>query len=68
MLPAVGASAILPDYLPVEMLGELEYCARRFWLMHVQGERCGALPEVDADHSRQWTRENGMERNAEHIE
>lgn len=27
-----------PDYLPISMLNQLEYCARRFWLMFVQGE------------------------------
>jgi CRISPR-associated exonuclease Cas4 len=28
----------LPDYLPISMLNQLEYCARRFWLMFVCGE------------------------------
>lgn len=27
-----------PDYLPISMLNQLEYCERRFWLMYVQGE------------------------------
>lgn len=31
-------SANLPDYLPISMLNQLEYCERRFWLMFVQGE------------------------------
>jgi len=26
------------DYLPLSMLNQLEYCERRFYLMHVQGE------------------------------
>jgi CRISPR-associated exonuclease Cas4 len=26
------------DYLPLRMLNQLEYCERRFYLMHVQGE------------------------------
>lgn len=26
------------DYLPISMLNQLEYCERRFYLMHVQGE------------------------------
>jgi len=28
----------LPDYLPISMLNQLEYCERRFWLMYVCGE------------------------------
>jgi CRISPR-associated exonuclease Cas4 len=28
----------LPDYLPISMLNQLNYCERRFWLMFVQGE------------------------------
>jgi len=28
----------LPDYLPISMLNQLEYCPRRFYLMHVLGE------------------------------
>ncbi len=28
----------LPDYLPLSMLNQLEYCERRFWLMYVNGE------------------------------
>jgi CRISPR-associated exonuclease Cas4 len=27
-----------PDYLPISMLNQLEYCQRRFWLMFVLGE------------------------------
>ncbi len=27
-----------PDYLPISMLNQLEYCERRFWLMFVQSE------------------------------
>lgn len=28
----------LPEYLPISMLNQLEYCERRFYLMHVLGE------------------------------
>jgi len=28
----------LPDYLPISMLNQLEYCPRRFWYMFVLGE------------------------------
>ena len=28
----------LPDYLPLSMLNQLEYCPRRFWYMFVEGE------------------------------
>ncbi|MBL7064107.1 MAG: CRISPR-associated protein Cas4, partial [Anaerolineae bacterium] len=27
-----------PDYLPISMLNQLEYCPRRFWYMFVLGE------------------------------
>ncbi len=27
-----------PDYLPISMLNQLEYCERRFWYMYVLGE------------------------------
>ncbi len=26
------------EYLPLSMLNQLEYCERRFYLMHVRGE------------------------------
>ncbi|GAB4494534.1 MAG: hypothetical protein OHK0010_29440 [Anaerolineales bacterium] len=28
----------MDDYLPISMLNQLEYCERRFYLMHVRGE------------------------------
>ena len=28
----------MDDYLPLSMLNQLEYCERRFFLMHVRGE------------------------------
>jgi len=27
-----------PDYLPLSILNQIEYCERRFWLMFVHGE------------------------------
>jgi CRISPR/Cas system-associated exonuclease Cas4 (RecB family) len=35
----------MDDYLPLSMLNQLEYCERRFFLMHVRGEM-----EVNAQH------------------
>jgi CRISPR-associated exonuclease Cas4 len=35
------------DYLPLSMLNQLEYCERRFFLMHVQGEMEVNAPVLD---------------------
>ena len=35
---SVDALPEQPDYLPLSLLNQLEYCERRFWLMYVQGE------------------------------
>ena len=44
----------LPDYLPLSMLNQLEYCPRRFWLMYVCGEMEINAPVLDGtqQHSR----------------
>jgi len=36
-----------PDYLPISMLNQLEYCERRFWLMFVHGEMEVNAPVLD---------------------
>lgn len=35
------------DYLPINYLNHLEYCPRRFWLMHVQGEIAVNAPMLE---------------------
>lgn len=44
----------LPDYLPLSMLNQLEYCPRRFWLMYVCGEMEINAPVLEGtqQHSR----------------
>jgi CRISPR-associated exonuclease Cas4 len=37
----------LPDYLPISMLNQLNYCPRRFWLMFVLGEMAINAPVLD---------------------
>jgi CRISPR-associated exonuclease Cas4 len=45
------------DYLPLSMLNQLEYCERRFFLMHVQGEMEVNAPVLDGTqlHARSHT-------------
>ena len=45
------------DYLPLSMLNQLEYCERRFYLMHVQGEMeiNAAVLEGTQQHERAHT-------------
>ena len=55
MLPQVrigGWDAGL-DYLPLELLSELEYCPRRFWLIYVQGEVYRNAPARGGDQRHQ---------------
>jgi len=37
----------MPDYLPISMLNQLEYCERRFWLTFVLGEMEVNAPLLD---------------------
>jgi len=46
-----------PDYLPISMLNQLEYCPRRFWLMFVCGEMEVNAPVLEG--TLQHTRAHG---------
>jgi CRISPR-associated exonuclease Cas4 len=46
-----------PDYLPISMLNQLEYCPRRFWLMFVCGEMEVNAPILEG--TLQHTRAHG---------
>lgn len=35
------------DYLPISMINQYAYCARRFWLMYVQGEMAVNAPVLE---------------------
>lgn len=58
----------IPDYLPISMLNQVEYCPRRFWYMFLQGEMKVNAPVLDGQlrhervHSRQVTAlEDGLQ-------
>lgn len=52
-----------PDYLPISMLNQLEYCERRFWLMYVCGEMEVNAPVLEGalQHERVHTASAGGE-------
>jgi len=50
------------DYLPISMLNQLEYCARRFWLMFVQGEMEVNAPVLDGTLRHERAHTAGRER------
>ncbi len=54
-----------PDYLPISMLNQLEYCERRFWLMYVQGEMDVNAPLLEGIQQHQRVHGGGGEREGE---
>lgn len=55
----------LPDYLPISMLNQLEYCERRFWLMYVQGEMEINAPVLEGIHQHERAHAGGSAREGE---
>lgn len=55
----------LPDYLPISMLNQLEYCERRFWLMYVHGEMQINAPVLEGIQQHQRAHTSGVERDGE---
>jgi CRISPR-associated exonuclease Cas4 len=55
----------LPDYLPISMLNQLEYCERRFWLMFVQGEMAINAPVLEGTLQHERAHEAGTERDGD---
>lgn len=53
------------DYLPLSMLNQLEYCPRRFWLMHVCGEMAVNAPVLEGTLQHQRVHTAGAETTAE---
>ena len=51
----------LPDYLPISMLNQLEYCVRRFWLMYVHGEMLVNAPVLEGIQQHERAHGGGME-------
>ena len=56
-----------PDYLPISMLNQLEYCERRFWLMFVQGEMEINAPVLEGIWQHERAHTAGTERQGEEV-
>ena len=54
-----------PDYLPISMLNQLEYCERRFWLMYAQGEMEVNAPVLEGTQQHERAHDGGAERDGE---
>jgi CRISPR-associated exonuclease Cas4 len=54
-----------PDYLPISMLNQLEYCERRFWLMYVRGEMDINAPVLEGIQQHERAHRSGIEREGE---
>jgi CRISPR-associated exonuclease Cas4 len=54
-----------PDYLPISMLNQLEYCERRFWLMYVHGEMAINVPVLEGIQQHERAHAGGVERDRE---
>jgi CRISPR-associated exonuclease Cas4 len=54
-----------PDYLPISMLNQLEYCERRFWLMYVHGEMAVNAPVLEGIQQHERAHGGGVERAGE---
>jgi CRISPR-associated exonuclease Cas4 len=55
----------IPDYLPISMLNQLEYCERRFWLMFVHGEMVINAPVLEGTQQHKRVHERGVEQDGE---
>ena len=56
-----------PDYLPISMLNQLEYCERRFWLMYVQGEMEVNAPVLEGALQHERVHSGDVERDGEIV-
>jgi len=54
-----------PDYLPISMLNQLEYCERRFWLMYVHSEMAVNAPVLEGIQQHERAHDGGLERDGE---
>lgn len=54
-----------PDYLPISMLNQLEYCERRFWLMYVCGEMDINAPVLEGIQQHERAHSEGLRREGE---
>jgi CRISPR-associated exonuclease Cas4 len=56
------------DYLPISMLNQLEYCERRFYLMHVLGEMEINAHVLEGSLQHQRTDRPGVEKDGDKIQ
>ena len=56
-----------PDYLPISMLNQLEYCERRFWLMYVCGEMEVNAPVLEGTLQHERVHALGAQRDGEAL-
>jgi CRISPR-associated exonuclease Cas4 len=54
-----------PDYLPISMLNQLEYCERRFWLMYVHNEMEVNAPVLEGIQQHERAHSAGREQDGE---
>lgn len=57
----------LPDYLPLSMLNQLEYCPRRFWYMFVEGEMVVNEYVLEGTFEHERAHEAGVEHDGEAV-
>ncbi|HOR00374.1 MAG TPA: CRISPR-associated protein Cas4 [Anaerolineae bacterium] len=56
-----------PDYLPISMLNQLEYCERRFWLMYVCAEMEVNAPVLEGTLQHERVHSGGREQEGEAV-
>ncbi|MGQ9683436.1 MAG: CRISPR-associated protein Cas4 [Anaerolineae bacterium] len=56
-----------PDYLPISMLNQLEYCERRFWLTYVQAETDLNAPMLEGLQQHERVHAGGTEREGDKM-
>lgn len=56
-----------PAYLPISCLNQLEYCERRFWLMHVQGEMEINAPVLEGIYQHRRAHSPGSSRDKDRV-
>lgn len=69
-LAAWGGAAHMedePDYLPISMLNQLEYCERRFWLMYVCAEMEVNAPVLEGTLQHERVHAGGREQTGEGV-
>lgn len=56
-----------PDYLPISMLNQLEYCPRRFWLMYVLNEMEVNAPVLEGLQQHERAHSGGVQQDEDGV-